>query len=397
MISRTIATRFLVVLLTLSLLIVSLCLPVSAWTGNGIANNGTEGIYINIYGHPYTTYANKSYGWNAYTSVGCAWFASARACEITGKDTAIWDGQSWYDSAYSYYGYSRGRTPAAKALVCYTGHVAVVEAVYGDTILISEGGNSSFAGNDYCVIRYRTRSAVESNGFLGYVYLGAGPSTEKVQFGNFTGYIYNAYSNMALTTSSTGSWGNVYMSPFVGAKRQLWRFEVDSEGYYTIYSIYDNTCLDVANAATTNGTNLTTNRPSGHNAQKFYFTKSGDAYSIHTKLCGMVIDVKGDETPYDGINVQMWNPNNGNNQKFVLYLVEKTHPGLYAFGDANTDGAVAATDALVVLKQVVGKIKLDSTYREICEVSGDGNINASDALLILKKVVGKINKFPVEP
>ena len=116
-------------LLVLVLSFQFLPLSADAWTGNGIANNGYDGISINIYAHPYTTYANKSYGQYAYGPSGCAWFASARACQLTGKDTVIWSGQSWFDSAYSYYGYSRGSTPMAKALVCYTNHVAVVEAV----------------------------------------------------------------------------------------------------------------------------------------------------------------------------------------------------------------------------------------------------------------------------
>lgn len=382
-------------------LLITLCLQLFTfntlgWTGNGILNNGYDGIHINIYAHPYTTYANKSYGQYAYGPSGCAWFASSRACELTGIDTPIWSGQSWFDSAYSYYGYSRGYTPVAKALVCYTNHVAVVEAVYGDTIVISEGGNTSYPSNDYCVIRTRTRAQVESGGFLGYVYLGVGGgSSSMVTFGNFYGFIKNEHSDMVLTTDTKGGWGNVYLSPYTGAKRQLWYFQQDAQGYYSIHSLYDNTCFDVGNADTGNGANLTTNGPSGHNAQKFYFVKSGDAYVIHTKLCGTVVDIPGNTAPYNGMNVQMWAPTNSANQQFVLYEVKNPYPGLKEYGDVTMDDKVNASDALLVLRHAVNKVSLNVVYHEIADVDGNGKINAVDALQILKKAVGKLNKFPV--
>ncbi len=384
------------IILLLALMMQLLSVNGFAWTGNGIANNGYDGIYIDIYAHPYTTYANKSYGQYAYGPSGCAWFASARACQLTGIDTPIWSGQSWFDAAYSYYGYTRGYTPVAKALVCYSNHVAVVEAVYGDTIVISEGGNTSYSGNDYCIIRTRTRAQVESNGFLGYVYLGVGGSSASmVTFGNFYGFIQSNYANMVLTTDTKGGWGNVYMSPYTGAKRQLWYFQQDDQGYYSIFSLYDNTCLDIGNAETGNGANLTSNGYSGNNAQKFYFVESGDTYVIHTKLCGTVVDIPGNTAPYDGINVQMWTPTNSANQQFVLFEVKNPYPGLKEYGDVNMDDKVNASDALVVLRHAVGKATLSDIFHEIADVSGDGKINAVDALQILKKAVGKLDKFTV--
>ncbi len=383
----------LVLLLTLCLQLFSF--NILSWTGNGILNNGYDGISINIYAQPYTTYAKKSYGQFAYGPSGCAWFASSRACELTGIDTPIWSGQNWYDSAYSYYGYTRGSTPVAKALACYPNHVAVVEAVYGDTIVISEGGNTSYPNNDYCVIRTRTRAQVESDGFLGYVYLEVGGgSSAMVTFGNFYGFIQNHYANMVLTTDTKGGWGNVYMSPYTGAKRQLWYFQQDDGGYYSIYSLYDNTCLDVGNAETGNGANLTSNQYSGHNAQKFYFTGSEGSYTIHTKLCGTVVDIPGNSAPYDGINVQMWTPTNSANQQFVLYEVKNPYPGLKEYGDITMDDKVNASDALAILRHTVNKAPLDVIFHDIADVDANGKINAVDALQILKKAVGKLDKFP---
>lgn len=143
----------------------------------GIFGNGTNGISIDIHGAVYKNYAKKSYGSYAYGPEGCAWFASARASELTGNDTPIFDGMNWYHTWYDNYGYTRGQKPHAKALACYTGHVAVVEQVDGDEITISEGGWGP-AGKEhgYTIIQTMTQKELESErggtgAFIGYVYL----------------------------------------------------------------------------------------------------------------------------------------------------------------------------------------------------------------------------------
>ncbi len=66
------------------------------------------------------------------------------------------------------------------------------------------------------------------------------------------------------------------------------------------------------------------------------------------------------------------------------------------FGDVDGDQNVTATDALEVLKSVVGKVTLTDEQLVKADTDGNGKIEATDALNILKKVVGKIDKFPVE-
>ena len=157
--------------MTLGLVLTLLPAAVFAHGSNGIANNGTWGLYIDIYGPAYEKYAKKLYGGNAYTSVGCAWYACARAYELTGIDTVISSGASWYNYRYAQYGYTRGQTIRAKALACYSNHTSFVEEVRGDQVLISEGGWPVY-GNDCCIIQVKTVAEVEGkSGFMGYVYL----------------------------------------------------------------------------------------------------------------------------------------------------------------------------------------------------------------------------------
>ncbi|MBR4868788.1 MAG: hypothetical protein IKU10_06490, partial [Clostridia bacterium] len=66
------------------------------------------------------------------------------------------------------------------------------------------------------------------------------------------------------------------------------------------------------------------------------------------------------------------------------------------YGDVDGNEKSDATDALDVLKSVVGKIVFTNEQNEAGDVNDDGKVNAEDALMILKKVVGKIERYPAE-
>ncbi len=167
------------VIISICCLLGSLIITSSAYN---IQNNGVDGLYIDINSAPYTTLAQvPTWGQYAYGPSGCAWFASARAKELTGKNIqTIYSGASWYNTAYSYFGFIRSSIPQGKSLACWTNHVAVVERVYGDNVTISEGGYTSGNSNSgYCIIRSDKISKIEAGNtltgdFLGYIYLGVG-------------------------------------------------------------------------------------------------------------------------------------------------------------------------------------------------------------------------------
>lgn len=147
-----------------------------AAAANGIYGNGTNGISIDINAAPYTTFAGYAYGGNAYGAAGCAWFASARVNQLTGKGSTIRAGTNWWRNASSL-GYAKGQDAKAKAIACYENHVAIVERIDGDTATISEGGYNAAAYKDYGYCRIATMSvsklkSARGGAFLGFVYLG---------------------------------------------------------------------------------------------------------------------------------------------------------------------------------------------------------------------------------
>lgn len=66
------------------------------------------------------------------------------------------------------------------------------------------------------------------------------------------------------------------------------------------------------------------------------------------------------------------------------------------YGDVNTDTAVNAKDALLVLRYAVEKEQLTQIQLQAADVTGQGDPNAKDALCILQKSVGKLRHFDVE-
>ena len=172
--------RFLSLLLAIVLLMTLtpiMMQDASAHGSNGIYGNGTGGVYIDIYSYEFVALSQTSWGKYAYGPQGCAWFASARQWQLTGNRSVIWSGTSWWNNGNGQLGYPTGRSIKAPAIVCFSGHVAIVEAVSGGQALISEGGRTDFPNNDYCHLGWQSISKMESkSGFLGYVYLSGAPS-----------------------------------------------------------------------------------------------------------------------------------------------------------------------------------------------------------------------------
>ena len=57
-------------------------------------------------------------------------------------------------------------------------------------------------------------------------------------------------------------------------------------------------------------------------------------------------------------------------------------------GDANGDGIVDSSDALLLLRYAMGMINIDPHFLEACDMNGDGSVSADDALIVLRTVMG---------
>jgi len=162
----------------LCLVMLSTFLPMMqtfAWSGGGIRNNGLGGIYIDIYKHPYIDSRWGAYG-APYGEGGCTWFVGARVMELTGKgsfNTQV--GNTWYYTYGPGLGFTSNQTPSGNSVICWSGHIAILEKIEGSTAYISEGGHRSYPGNDYCSLSTCDVSSIpgRNSGFIGYVHFGS--------------------------------------------------------------------------------------------------------------------------------------------------------------------------------------------------------------------------------
>lgn len=63
-------------------------------------------------------------------------------------------------------------------------------------------------------------------------------------------------------------------------------------------------------------------------------------------------------------------------------------------GDANGDGEITMTDALLILRHAMSLYSLPGEAVSVCDINGDGSINAADALLALRAAMGLITLTP---
>ena len=65
--------------------------------------------------------------------------------------------------------------------------------------------------------------------------------------------------------------------------------------------------------------------------------------------------------------------------------------GAYAPGDVDMDGRVAVNDAVMVLKNDIKLMELDTQQLMLADADNDGKITVNDAVMILKKAIKLID------
>ena len=130
----------------------------------------------------YAYYTSKNIYYNCgYGMPNCTCYAFGRIYEILGKEPNLchFDASEWYDynKQHGYYDY--GKTPKIGAVACWSygssGHVAIVEAIVGDKIIMSQSGYGYL--NFYLSLEDYDNPGQEGWNFQGYIYPGEFTST----------------------------------------------------------------------------------------------------------------------------------------------------------------------------------------------------------------------------
>jgi len=214
------------------------------------------------------------------------------------------------------------------------GHVAIITAGDANSMTVVE---QNAYGKMFCT----TRSGVATSGIWGVIRpdfideisidLGASFYANIIHTGSGK-YVTNDQDNIAISSESGGA-------------NQIWHFEKQSDGSYSILSTLDNRCMDVYDRGTTNGTNVITYPYAGTPNQLWYITGSSQNYVLRSKCNNLVMDVNGNNSE-DGTNVQMYEFNSSGAQYFEIKILEDyTTAPTVTF---NANGGSCSTSDMVV-------------------------------------------------
>jgi len=147
------------------------------------------------------------------------------------------------------------------------------------------------------------------------------PASETLQtLANGTFLLVNRKSGMALDVASaaTANGSNVLQWGGTGGTNQRWTLTQLADGYYSIIGVQSGRALDVYQSGTADGDNVDIWDYSGDNNQQWQFIAIGNGYyRIVNRNSGKDLDVAGQsESP--GANVDQWTYTGGENQQWGL-------------------------------------------------------------------------------
>lgn len=408
-----------------------------------ILGNGEITAYATGGFTPRTTEPSKSSDWTYYwgdnpypagpyfSINNCTKYAFGRAYELLGykPNNAGWgDAGTWFNAKDGYERNSDPHAPRLGAIMCWGGHVAVVEAINGDKIDFSDSSYPyTWNGQENKGWNWRLRSGINVNSlsslnlgtFQGYIYLpGVGIDTPKPPIDRVKGsYMNTGYSQVIpdgyyhIASSFGDQWwltiaafsmengGNVNLYDYsirdFDCDEQLFYFKFIDEGggrgFYKITNKLSGKCLDVADAseymydANGNPTNVQQYEDNGSSAQQWAVRQvdggeKGILYTLQARCSGFCLDLYGGEASLiNNANISMHVENETPAQQWRLVPYA---PGI---GRTIEDGEyqivchAAENKAVGVAENINGaNIELSSSYkgdyRQVFDVTylGDG-------------------------
>lgn len=294
--------------------------------------------------------SSTAFAANPFSKGQCTWYAYQNWTERLGYEPKVIRGNagSWYDNCVSK-GYARGTTPKVGAIACWnngygdsTGHVAIVDEVASDYIVVSEYNWSVPKGYSTAKIYFRninrSTSSKPHRYLKGYIYL---PGTEyDSNSGENTISKVSVPQVIAGNSVSNGTYRIVsalnpnYCLDIYGGNyqecanaqiyngSQTFNISYQNNGCYKITSSISGQCLDVEGGEVSCGKNVIQYPWRGHDNQQWIISKAGDGYYYIASKENpeLFLDVYGGNA-YSECNVDVWTGHTGNNVKWKLVPV----------------------------------------------------------------------------
>lgn len=361
----------------------------------------------------YAYYTSENIYYNSgYGMPNCTCYAYGRIYEILGKEPNLchYDASEWYDYNKEHGYYTYGKTPKIGAVACWnygtSGHVAVVEAIVGDKIIMSQSGYGYL--NFYLSLEDYNNPGQEGWNFQGYIYPGEFTSA------GFEGELYRTvdYTGSLAFRSGPGLSYSVlatldYHMGFIVTEK------VTKDGYTWGKTTYDGKTGYIALTSDTQflyspGTSPPSNPEEQIN--EFYIITSENGVNMRSdaSVSNSMITV----IPYNAyIRVTQVKQNEGYTWGYTTYdnkdgwcvldyaekiygverselLVSFVHSATGIKGDVNGDGEVNVTDATYIQLYLVNYYRMSESALKCADTDKNNLVTVTDATLIQLAAAG---------
>ena len=254
-----------------------------------------------------------------YGLPNCTCYAYGRAYELLGYDPKLPTGnaENWYPKVAAN---KKGQTPKLGAIACWEGtgstypygHVAVVEAINGSKITVSE---SNYGGELFKLRKDINPNTVFSSidyVFQGYIYvLEDEPVHSYANIDAGTYYIKNNSTGTYLSVDSAIAADKQNVSVAAKSNSKAFQFKTTGGTEHYLYSMLDNNyVLNPYSDTPTSGTNVTLFKKVTDGTQIWGFEKANGGYYIRLKYNpNCVLAVNGSNVQlatYTGAANQIW-------------------------------------------------------------------------------------------
>lgn len=293
-------------------------------------------ITANAASNPYP--ATQNIDGDAYYEIPCTRLAWQQVYDNLGVALPAWgNAVTWWQSAINA-GYATGSEPRPGSVAVwsgdYYGHVAYVVSGSGSTMYLNEGGRTDLdhTSSHGVAYNYKLTNAVGAprpydtgKTLLGFIYP-TGVADSDVDLGtDFYGMIINQPSGKSIGQADSGNVEVIYEAPST-YDRIIWHFTRNADKTYTIKSVLNGKCLDVANASSAENTNVQCCDANGSSAQQWHIASYiNGSYYLRANCTTHVLDLL-DASYAEGTNVQTHRKNSSTAQQFSIYKITSDFP-----------------------------------------------------------------------
>lgn len=304
------------------------------------------------------------YGWGMPNCTAYAW---GRAYEILGSEPklSVYSAYLWYDYNKENKIYSYGKTPKLGAIACwvyasgYSGHVAVVEKIEGNTVTYS---NSAWGGSEFYTTTAPKDDPSDGNDywiFQGYIYIGNYTSKEQTTSAEDTptGDVYRITSDTGVNLRKTAGTSGVVIGA-IGCGQDV----------------------TVTKTAKKNGYNWG------------YTTYNGKSGWFVTDFAKLIYTKTNETAKTDTAKTETAQTDTAKTETTKTAAKTKSATRTLKMGDINNDGRVSIMDA-TLMQRVLAELHTPSEYMlTVGDYNGDSVFSIFDAGSIQTDLVNEVIK-----